>query len=131
MAGRPTAGRTMTGSPSSPARLPVRVNHLPVITSSGAYDVGRVSHFTIVDGPPPIPSGVLCLAELDENDVGLDVLEAVARGQLWAFSRAEISLTGHPAFRNCRAVEWGAGRTEHMAPATLVRQSAPDRVAEG
>jgi len=122
--------------PKFAGTLPVRVNHLPVITSSGTYDLGRVSHFTIVDGPPPIPSGVLCLAESDEIDVGLDVFEAVARGQLWAFSlggngRAEISLTGNSAFRNCRAVGWGAGRTEHMAPATLVRQSAPDRVAEG
>src|SRR5829696_4001174 len=72
--------------PKFAGTLPVRVNHLPVITSSGAYDVGRVSHFTIVDGPSPIPSGVLCLAELDENDVGLDVFEAVVRGQLWALS---------------------------------------------
>jgi hypothetical protein len=72
--------------------------------------VGRVSHFTIVDGPPPIPSGVLCLAELDANDVGLGVFEAVARSQLWAFSlggngRAEISLTGNSAFRNCRVLD--------------------------
>jgi hypothetical protein len=56
--------------PSFADTLPVRVNHLPVITSSGAHDVGRVSHFAIVDGPPPIPSGVLCLCELDDNDIG-------------------------------------------------------------
>ena len=55
---------------------------------------------------------MLCLAELDENDVGLDVFEAVVRGQLWAFSlggngRAEISLTGKPAYTNCRVVGSG------------------------
>jgi len=88
-------------------------HHVPVITSSGAYDVGRVSRFAIVDGPPPIPSGVLCLAELDDNDIGRSVFAAVARGQLWAFrlggnGRAEVSLTGNPAFRNCRVVGWGA-----------------------
>ena len=33
--------------PKFAGTLPVRVNHLPVITSSGAYDVGRVSHFTM------------------------------------------------------------------------------------
>jgi hypothetical protein len=42
------------------------------------------------------------------------VFDAVARGQLSAFSvggngRAAISLTGNPAFRNCRAV--GSART--------------------
>ena len=99
----------------------MRVNHLPVITSSGAYDEGRVSHLRIVDGPPPIPSGVLCLAELDENDVGLDVFEAVVRGQLWAFSlggngRAEISLTGNPAFQELPSR--GMGRGTHLAHGT-------------
>jgi hypothetical protein len=38
----------------------------PVITSSGVYDVGRVSHFAIVDGPPLIRSGVLCLVDSTE-----------------------------------------------------------------
>jgi hypothetical protein len=99
--------------PSFADTLPVRVNHLPVITSSGAYDVGRVGHFAIVDGSPPIPSGVLCLAELDDNDIGRGVLDAVGRGDLWALSlggngKAEISLTDRPAFTNCRVVGWGA-----------------------
>jgi hypothetical protein len=98
--------------PSFADTLPVRVNHHRVITSSGAYDAGRVSHFAIVDGPPPIPSGVLCLVELDDNDIGRGVFDAVARGELWAFSlggngKAEVSLTDHPAFTNCRVVGWG------------------------
>ena len=93
--------------------LPVRVNHLRVITSTGAYDVERVSHFAIVDGPPPIPSGVLCLVELADNDIGRGVLDAVARSELWAFSlggngKAEVSLTDRPAFTNCRVVGFGA-----------------------
>jgi hypothetical protein len=50
------------------------------------YDVGRVSHFAIVTGPPPIPSGVLCLVKLYDNDIGRGVFEAVACGELWAFS---------------------------------------------
>jgi hypothetical protein len=29
---------------------------------------------------------VLCLAELDDNDIGRGVADAVAYGQLWAFS---------------------------------------------
>ena len=91
----------------------MRVNHLPVITSSGAYDEGRVSHFRIVDGPPPIPSGVLCLAELDENDVGLDVFEAVVRGQLWAFS---LGGNGNPAFQELPSR--GMGRGTHLAHGT-------------
>src|SRR5215207_10402691 len=65
--------------PSFADTLPVRINHLPVITSSGVYDVGRVSHFAIVDGSPPIPSGVLCLVELDANEIGRGVLDAVVR----------------------------------------------------
>jgi hypothetical protein len=93
--------------------LPVRVNHLPVITSSGVYNVGRVSHFAIVDGPPPIPNGVLCLVDLDDNEIGRGVLDAVVRGELWAFSlggngKAEVSLTDRPAYTNCRVVGWGA-----------------------
>ena len=84
-----------------------------MITSSGVYHAGRVSRFAIVDGSSPIPSGVLCLAELDDNDIGRGVFDAVARGQLWGFSfggngRAEISLTGDPAYTNCRVVGWGA-----------------------
>ena len=40
------------------------------------------------------------------------VFEAVARGELWGLSlggngRAEISLTGMPAYTNCRVVGWG------------------------
>jgi hypothetical protein len=98
--------------PSFADTLPVRVNHLPVITSSGVYDVGRVSHFAIVDGSPPIPSGVLCLVELDDNDIGHGVFEAVARAELWALSlggngKAEVSLTDRPAYANCRVVGWG------------------------
>jgi hypothetical protein len=55
-----------------------------------------------------------CLVELDDNEIGRGVFDAVARGQLSAFSvggngRAAISLTGNPAFRNCRAV--GSART--------------------
>jgi hypothetical protein len=99
--------------PSFAETLPVRVNHLPVITSSGVYDVGIVSHFAIVDDPSPIPSGVLCLVELDDNDIGRGVFDAVACGELWAFSlggngKAEVSLTDRPAFTNCRVVGWGA-----------------------
>jgi hypothetical protein len=99
--------------PSFADTLPVRVNHRRVITSSGVYDVGRVSHFAIVNGPPPVPSGVLSLVELDDNGIGRGVLDAVVRGELWAFSlggngRAEVSLTDRPAFTNCRVVGWGA-----------------------
>jgi hypothetical protein len=55
-----------------------------------------------------------CLVELDDNEIGRGVFDAVARGQLSAFrvggkGRAAISLTGNPAFRNCRAV--GSART--------------------
>jgi hypothetical protein len=97
--------------PSFADTLPVRVNHLPVITSSGVYDVGRVSHFAIVNGPSPIPSGVLCLVELDDNEIGRGVFDAVASGELWAFSlggngKAEVSLTDRPAYTNCRVVGW-------------------------
>ena len=72
-----------------------------------------MSRFAIVDGPAPIPSGVLCLAELDDNDIGRGVFEAVARGQLWAFSlggngKSEVSLTSRPAYTSCRVVGWGA-----------------------
>jgi hypothetical protein len=40
------------------------------------------------------------------------VSDAVVRGDLWAFSlggngRAEVSLTGKPAYTNCRVVGWG------------------------
>jgi hypothetical protein len=99
--------------PSFADTLPVRVNHRPVITSSGVYDVGQVSHFAIVDGLPPIPSGVLCLCELADNDIGRGVFDSVACGELWAFSlggngKAEVSLTDRPAFTNCRVVGWAA-----------------------
>jgi hypothetical protein len=92
--------------------LPLRVDHHLIITSSGAYDAGRVGRFAIVEGSPPIPHGVLCLAECADNDIGHSVFEAVARGELWGFSlggngRAEISLTGKPAYTNCRVVGWG------------------------
>jgi hypothetical protein len=104
----------------------VRVNHLPVITSSGAHDVGRVSHFAIVDGPPPIPSGVLCLCELDDNDIGRGMFDAVIGGELWAFSlggngKAEVSLTDRPAFTNCRVVGWGM---EALAAWDLLTEAA-------
>jgi hypothetical protein len=42
--------------PEFAGTLPVRINHCPVITSSGVYDAGWVSCFAIVDGPPPIPA---------------------------------------------------------------------------
>jgi hypothetical protein len=92
--------------------LPLRVDHHLIITSSGAYDAGRVGRFAIVEGSPPIPHGVLCLAECADNDIGHSVFEAVARGELWGFSlggngRAEISLTGKPAYTNCRVVGLG------------------------
>jgi hypothetical protein len=92
--------------------LPLRVDHHLIITSSGAYNAGKVSRFAIVDGAPPIPSGVLCLAFCDDNSIGRSVFEAVTRGDLWAFSlggngRAEVSLTGKPAYTNCRVVGWG------------------------
>ena len=40
------------------------------------------------------------------------MFDAVARGELWAFSlggngKAEVSLTDCPAFTNCRVVGWG------------------------
>ena len=65
-----------------------------------------------MDGAPPIPTGVLCLAFCDDNSIGHGVLEAVTRGDLWAFSlggngTAEVSLTGRPAYANCRVVGWG------------------------
>jgi hypothetical protein len=117
--------------PSFADTLPVRINHLQVITSSGVYDVGRVSHFAIVDGSPPIPSGVLCLVELDDNYIGRGVLDAVGRGELWAFSlggngKAEVSLTDRPAFTNCRVVGWGASA---LAAWKLLTEQAPEDVA--
>lgn len=46
-------------------------------------------------------------------EIGLGMLDAVVRGELWAFSlggngKAEVSLTDRPAFTNCRVVGWGA-----------------------
>ena len=38
--------------------LPLRVDHHLIVTSSGAYNAGKVSRFAIVDGAHPIPSGV-------------------------------------------------------------------------
>jgi hypothetical protein len=69
----------------------------------------------------------LCLVELDDNEIGRGVLDAVARGELWAFSlggngKAEVSLTDRPAFTNCRVVGWGAdalGVWELLAGAVL------------
>jgi hypothetical protein len=60
-----------------------------------------------------MPSGVLCLAQCDENDIRRSVHAAVASGQLWGFSlggngRAEVSLTSRPAYTGCRVVGWGA-----------------------
>jgi hypothetical protein len=90
----------------------LRVDHHRIITSAGAFNAGRVSRFAIVAGQAPIPSGVVCLAFCDDNDIGRSVFEAVACGELWAFSlggngRAEISLTGKPAYTNCRVVGSG------------------------
>jgi len=92
--------------------LPLRVDHHLIVTSSGAYNAGKVSRFAIVDGAAPVPTGVLCLAFCDDNSIGRSVFEAVVRGDLWALSlggngRAEISLTGKPAYTNCRVVGWG------------------------
>jgi hypothetical protein len=93
--------------------LPLWINHHPAITPSGLSDAGRVMNFAVVDGRAPIPAGVVCLAEVADNDVGRSVLSAVARGQLWGLSlggdgRPEISLTNRPAFTNCRVVGYGA-----------------------
>jgi hypothetical protein len=65
-----------------------------------------------VAGQAPIPSGALWLAFCDDNDIGRGVFDAVAHGQLWGFSlggsgRAEVSLTGNPAYTNCRVVGRG------------------------
>jgi hypothetical protein len=85
-----------------------------MITHSGKVimDVGRVRKFAIVNGPPPIPHGVLCMAELDDTPLGLSIFAAIARDQLWGLSlggdgRPEISLTDRPAYTNCRIVGWG------------------------
>jgi hypothetical protein len=98
---------------------------------SGAYDLGRVSHFAIVDSAPPIPSGIVCLAFCDDNSIGRGVFEAVARGDLWAFSlggngTAEVSLTGRPAYENCRVVGYG---WEALAAWELLTERAPDDAA--
>jgi hypothetical protein len=65
MAGRLGAGRTSSGSLVS-GHVALRVDHLPVITCSGVYDMGWVSRFAIVDGPPPILGRVLCRADSTE-----------------------------------------------------------------
>lgn len=59
--------------------------------------------------PTADPGSVPCLFELDDNDIGRGVFDAVARDELWAFSlggngKAEVSLTDRPAFRDCRVV---------------------------
>jgi hypothetical protein len=60
------------------------------------------------------------------------VFEAVACGELWAFSlggngKAEVSLTDRPAFTNCRVVEWGA----HALAAWELLTGAPDVSTQG
>jgi hypothetical protein len=108
--------------------LPLRVDHHLIVTSSGAYNAGKVSRFAIVDGAPPVPSGVLCLAFCDHNSIGRSVFDAVARGDLWAFSlggngTAEVSLTGRPAYMNCRVVGWGAAA---LSAWELLTAASPD-----
>jgi hypothetical protein len=103
--------------------LPLRVDHHLIVTSSGAYNAGHVSRFAIVDGAPPVPSGVLCLAFCDDNSIGRSVFEAVARGDLWALSlggngKAEVSLTGKPAYTNCRVVGLGPDALTSWEPLT-------------
>jgi hypothetical protein len=49
--------------------LPLRVDHHLIVTSSGAYNAGKVSRFAIVDGAPPIPTGVLCLAQRTDSPI--------------------------------------------------------------
>jgi hypothetical protein len=92
--------------------LPLRVDHCGIVTSSGVFDAGRATNFAIVQGEPPIPHGVLCLAFCNDDAIGYGVFDAVARGQLHSFSlggngRAEVSLTAKPAFTNCRVVGYG------------------------
>ena len=108
--------------------LPLRVDHHLIVTSFGAYNAGKVSRFAIVDGVPPVPYGVLCLAFCDQSSIGRSVFEAVARGDLWAFSlggngTAEVSLTGRPAYTNCRVVGWG---TDALRAWELLTQTAPE-----
>ena len=111
--GRPAERRAdFEWFPAFFGELPLRVDHHLIVTSSGAYNAGKVSRFAIVDGAAPVPTGVLCLAFCDDNSIGRSVFEAVVRGDLWALSlggngRAEISLTGKPAYTNCRVVGWG------------------------
>jgi hypothetical protein len=108
--------------------LPLRVDHHRIITSAGAYNAGTVSRFAVVDGSPPVPYGVLCLAQSDDNDIGRGVHADVASGELWGFSlggngRAEVSLTSRPAYTSCRVVGWGATA---LSAWNLLTGAAPD-----
>jgi hypothetical protein len=90
--------------------LPVRVNHLPVITSSASTRSGGLAISRSWTAHRQFRAG-LCLVELDDNDISRGLFGSVTRGELWAFSlggngKAEVSLTDRPAFTNCRVVGW-------------------------
>ena len=93
--------------------LPVWINHHPHLVGDRFHDVGRTVQFAVVNGEPPVPSGVLCLIELAANPIGRATLKAVNRGDFGALSlggngRPEVSLVNKPAFRSCRVIGTGA-----------------------
>jgi hypothetical protein len=90
--------------------VPLRVDHRPLsIDHSGhiTLNIGRILRFRIVDGPEPVPCGLLALGELTDDGV----LRAVVGGQLHSMSMGgeavEVSLTDRPALSRCKIIGVG------------------------
>ncbi len=100
-------------------------------------DVGRVVEFALVDGLPPIPFGVLCLAELNADPLGLSAFAAISRGQFHSLSlgNLEVSLTSKPVYPSCKIVGWAStpgllGRLWWRWRQSPMREPDQDRAVE-